>query len=62
MKHLGRLRMGEVITVIIFLVVFCGTIFGIKSCEEQDHKHVMERRAQCFDATKSPDCFGELKK
>lgn len=54
--------MGELIAVIIFLVALSATIFGFKSCEEQDHRQVIERRAQCFEATKSPDCFGELKK
>ena len=54
--------MGEVIAVIMFLAMLSGTIFGVKSCQEQDHRQIMERRTQCFEATKSPDCFGELKK
>ena len=54
--------MAEVIAVIMFLAMLSGVIFGVKSCQEQDYRQVIERRAQCFEATKSPDCFGELKK
>lgn len=42
---------------IILLAYMC--IGSFTSCQ---HERDIETRAQCFEITKSKDCFGELKK
>jgi len=45
------------------LVTACGAaiLFAATTCTEQDQKHFLAKRAQCFEATKSKDCFAEVK-
>ena len=53
--------MEEVFGAIFLVLCIIGAIFSYKSCQQQDHEQVIERRKQCFEATKDQKCFYELK-